>query len=717
MIEAIVSGSLAAALAVFVANAWSHPSRRAPARANADGAPLRNPRTRRARIGVAAVLVAVSTGSGLATEPATTPVADAVWTATFDAPVLWQRVTSLGDLVVATPKGLRGVDPVTGAALWRRDDVRGVTEARFEEVPGTSLAVVTTDGEREHTIVFDAYDGRVVFESTAAGIATVLGKHMLYDAGALLIVGFPEERPKSRMYLVDVASGKIRWSSDRLFEEGGKLRGFLTALAQATTGQSGIVADPYELDGETFLVASAAGIDKIDIETGEFVWRTPNRDGTGVVSFFRSPHRDDAVFVATEETSEMSSGSSLTYTRYAAYALDDGRPLWKKSPRVKGPRNTPVFLPDGLVISPGGGSKGAIKFLAYADGVSRWGKKGKGIRSVGGIVDHHATDAGLVVTTGKPSVWSDHGTVYALDVLDPDKGGFRFPKPLSVKGRMLRSEAIESGVLYVTTAEIGVFDPSTGAARSRLVSPDSLLTADDGGTLFAFAGTRGTLHGLDKKEGTLRQLSEKPVRLKGKDRPSVLEIHDGRPLVLSSQNLVAFERDGSVRFHAHHPAPRHPKWMRALLIAQSVRAGLAAAASGAMGAAFADASNAHDEGSVESELTRGLSDGYGRLADGYASISERSAREATARFRKSTAVRDAVFMMVARDRGYGLARVDKSDGSIRSIVPLDRDRDPRYQVDDVAERVYYSPTANEVRGYDFGVSRVAAAGATEPSAD
>ena len=48
-----------------------------------------------------------------------------------------------------------------------------------------------------------------------------------------------------------------------------------------------------------------------------------------------------------------------------------------------------------------------------------------------------------------------------------------------------------------------------------------------------------------------------------------------------------------------------------------------------------------------------------------------------------------------------LAQVSKRDGSVLGEIELDRDRDPSYQVDDIAKLVFYQPSATEIAGYRF----------------
>ena len=128
---------------------------------------------------------------------------------------------------------------------------------------------------------------------------------------------------------------------------------------------------------------------------------------------------------------------------------------------------------------------------------------------------------------------------------------------------------------------------------------------------------------------------------------------------------------------------------------------MAAAQAGMASAALAQYASTREDGTLDREVGEELSLGYARLAQGAAGISSDYARLARQRFEASVAARDFQFMMVQLDRGYGIAQVDKADGTIRGIIPIGKDKAPMYQVDDVAERVFYSPTEHEIIGYAF----------------
>ncbi|NIW24602.1 MAG: hypothetical protein GWN29_08585, partial [Gammaproteobacteria bacterium] len=80
--------------------------------------------------------------------------------------------------------------------------------------------------------------------------------------------------------------------------------------------------------------------------------------------------------------------------------------------------------------------------------------------------------------------------------MDYASGELRFEDPLEVRGRMLSTELTDHGLLYITTHEINVFDPATGALRNgnELRSRDSLAWTRDDSNVFAYNPDSGLVH-------------------------------------------------------------------------------------------------------------------------------------------------------------------------------------------------------------------------------
>jgi hypothetical protein len=196
-------------------------------------------------------------------------------------------------------------------------------------------------------------------------------------------------------------------------------------------------------------------------------------------------------------------------------------------------------------------------------------------------------------------------------------------------------------------------------------------------------------------------LSKAPERLEEDEAPMAIEVKGDRITVVSSQNVIAWSLKGDVLFHTSHPSPRLPLMMRALLRAEQVRMGMAAAAAGAAGVAFAGASRQQEPGSMNQAVSATIADGYGQAGAQLAVMSARYGEAARVRFKASAVAPDFVFMMVKADRGYGLAKVSKTNGRILGVIDLGRDKDPIYEVDAVSSLIFYRPSPGTVVGYRF----------------
>ncbi|HEV8198952.1 MAG TPA: PQQ-binding-like beta-propeller repeat protein [Candidatus Polarisedimenticolia bacterium] len=656
----------------------------------------------------AAVLPAIAAAAPAANPAQEAPVLRPAWSVRLDGAVEWQRVAPLGQVLVKTGLGLTALDPASGRVLWTLPGLGAMAQDHYEEIAGTSLVVLSDGLQKPRVVILDSVDGRVLFDSRAAGVNQVLSRHYLPKSRALLLFGFSEGDPATSMFLVDVERGSLRWKNNHLLAGQGNFTRKLTAFLQAATNQSGIVGEPVELDPDTFVIASSTEIFAVKTQSGEIAWRAPNAHSTRATRFHVSPRAPGMVFVGSETTfSSMTtttgSQQETVQSEYTARRIADGAAAWEKPVKVHGGLNDVIFADQGLILSPATTGKGKILLCDYKTGESMWGRKGKGIDIQGGILNHDWTTAGLVLTTGYDSAWTNKGTEYFLTLLDPDSGALRFEEPLKLRGRIETTQVIPAGLLYTTTSEVNILDLKTGKTvlAEGLRSDDSLVTTVHGRSLYAYAGKTGTLHRLDLDRATLSTVSREPARLEEDEAPTEIEMRGDRVTVLSSQNVVSWGADGALLFHAYYASPRLPGLMRALLRAEQVRMAMASAAAGMGSVAFAGASTKTAPGSIDRAVTATAATGYAQAAEQAASLSARYGEQARTRFKATTTVPDFVFMMVARGRGTGLARVDKETGRIETVIDLGHDREPVYDVDAVSNLIFYRPAPDTVSGYRF----------------
>ena len=94
-----------------------------------------------------------------------------------------------------------------------------------------------------------------------------------------------------------------------------------------------------------------------------------------------------------------------------------------------------------------------------------WGKKGKGIKAEGSVVNCIVMDLGILITTAFDNAWNNKAEEYYLNILDPQTGTLKYEKSVKLKGDLIRTELIPTGLLFITTKEVNILDIATGTLR------------------------------------------------------------------------------------------------------------------------------------------------------------------------------------------------------------------------------------------------------------
>ncbi|HZF28565.1 MAG TPA: PQQ-binding-like beta-propeller repeat protein [Gammaproteobacteria bacterium] len=637
----------------------------------------------------------------------------AEWRRDFAEPIAWQRVTALGDLLVGTTGALYAVDPATGDIRWSHRELADTTGAGVVELSGSSLVLVTSEGENPRTAVVNMRNGALVFDSRKEQLARIGAAHVLARSGGLLIAGFEAGKPRPTLFLYNVADGKRLWSSDALSEGMSPLTQLVVSAALAVADVSPVQSAPLELDDGSFVLGAMGNLYRFEHATGKALWKTAYTGGS--FELVQTPQRPDVLYVGAEETERSLGGAdqarATTSTSYQAFSLTDGKPLWKRPMQFRNPMNREIVaVQRGLLVNDGNRSKGRLYLLDYDTGQSLWGNKGRGIDVSGLVVDHAITDAGLLITTGYDSVWTNKDTEYLVYVLDTSTGAFRFPEPLKVKGRLLTTELTSKGLLYVTTHELNVFDPVSGKLLNgpllRGKQPIVTTTSDER-FVFAYNSDDGFLYRFNRESGQIVKLSQTPFMLDEHDQARSLDALDGRLVLIGQQSVAGFSRVGALQFSAHYRAPRDPAWLRGLAWAEGIRAGMASAYAGAYSAAFASAAANSEQGSLNESVAQGLEKGFSDLQQGYQGLAGDYVSFARKRYQASAEARDFVFMMVQGDDDrVSLAQVSKLDGKIVGQIPMRDDKEPSYEVDDVGSLIFHHPAPTTVTAYRFSPQRV-----------
>ncbi len=285
----------------------------------------------------------------------------------------------------------------------------------------------------------------------------------------------------------------------------------------------------------------------------------------------------------------------------------------------------------------------------------------------------------------------------------------RLEKDVKIKGQLAYAELTPAGLLYIsrsdaaTSGEVNIIDLAQGEPKYKDAiegrKSEVLPHAVDGSTLYVFAPRDRHLYAVNRQDGTYRALGGE-IKLEGDEDPTGLEVRGSGLVLMAPQSLVIIARDGHIKQHVYHPAPRLPGLLRALHRINSVRAGLYGAAATAYGDAFAQASRQATDTTAR-RITAQLATAYtqgGAQLQGYAS---QSAALATKRFKASLATPRSVFMLTRSPEGNGnvLLQIDKDTAQPRTRVDLGKEREPVYGVDDIAGMLFLRTAPGTLAGY------------------
>ena len=178
----------------------------------------------------------------------------AAWSAKFKTAINWQRVHSLGYIIVGTNDGLYGVNPTDGKVIWENKNFPALNSDTFEEIPGTEFVTIAYKTNSNSRIpmqaIVEVINGKTLFDSQKESIG-VLSRHVLPSAGKLLVIGMRPNNLVASLFMYDIASGKQMWANDELFkaESTGKgLLGKLQKMGDELGSLQALTSEPIELD-------------------------------------------------------------------------------------------------------------------------------------------------------------------------------------------------------------------------------------------------------------------------------------------------------------------------------------------------------------------------------------------------------------------------------------------------------------------------------------
>lgn len=620
-----------------------------------------------------------------------------MWTIRFESEILWQEVTSLGNLITCTNKGIFGIDPESGDKIWMLEQFAGIPRDNLYPIDQSPfISIATADA----TYLLEPFGGNIVFDSRKANVGEIDSEHFLYLNNGILIVG---KKPSSKdpiMVMADMSSGEVRWTIDEKF---------------------GRVVAVNELSASEILIVTLFKNYKINGQTGEIIWQIMNskeaeslekmgafgdllkaaaekasEDMEFNLEYYQHPD-GDVFYIASEDQNEQTMGQSttITYTNiYNAYKLGDGSMLWSSPLEVNGKIGEVVFDKDGMIVLPDNGNRTRINKFDYITKEGKWGKKGKGIAIKGGVYDYTITDKGILLVTRA-------GDNNYLNFLDQHQGLITFDKPVKIKGQVIGTMTLQKGIFYITSEEVNILSPETGELLlGKSVQTTPSLTAEKGDIIYVFDLKEKVLKAISKPEATIKNVTTTPIKFEGKEIPTGIELRESGVFVNSEQNTVLIGYDGNIIYSKYLNAPREPGLKRALLYAQAARAAYIGAvsyyASGAMQAA---ASEVKEEDAMAGAMVDVIGEAYGQIGDAATDFAKSSFKQANARFKATVQGRDFIIMLSQEDKLIELVKINKDSGAIEGKIDLGKERKPEYAIDDVMGQVFLKVGSMDLVSY------------------
>ena len=621
------------------------------------------------------------------------------WNKQLNSNVLWQEVSSLGNLIVSSREALMGINTETGDIVWSKNKYANLARPMFRELPNSPFFTVETNND---IVLLDQVSGDEVFNSGKAGMAEIKDYFLLYNSDAILVAGSnPDGEPV--MLSVKMSDGSVSWS---LNEEFGRI----------------IAAN--ELGNDELLIVTLFNNYKLNASTGNIFWKEINSKETAQIdkmgafgdlvkaaaenlssdmdiqlNYYRKPGGDVFYLGAQQEhqssTTSSSGEPSINYTNnYSAYNISDGSLLWDDDLEVKGMLSHVALMDNGLLILPDDGNRTKINLFDYQTREGLWGKKGRGIAIKGGIYDYLDSGVGILLVSRTSSN-------NFLNFLDPNAGVITFEKPVKVDGSVVGIVPLSNSILYITTESMNILDQSTGMLKwKKSIRTNPELTAEYEGKIYAYDYKSGTVKIVDMETEAVKDLSSSAVEFEGKEAPRKLEVMEDGVFLHSDQNVAKIGFDGTLLFNEYYPAPREAGWKRALLYASSIRAAYIGVSSYYVAGSMAYVEDdVRKEDAVAGEIVGQVGDAYGELGNEAASYAGTAFKQANARMKATQSGRDFMFIMSKKDKDIELLKVSKTTGKVEGEIALGKDREPIYAVDDITGQVYYQTGDEELTSF------------------
>ncbi len=588
----------------------------------------------------------------------------------FDGNVKWMMLTESGIMVASTGEALVGIKPNQSDLHFKFERVKRVKEEHLEPVPNTPYLIIKPRGMFNHTVVIDVVKGKIIFDSKAENWQNgVASRHFLYPDMKFVVAGAQKQEGTNKYIagvgLYDLLTGKLI----NIYER------------KPANPMIGIP----DIMGTNIIIPGLKNVKAYNISSGNEVWTADVKNAVQISS--------------NDETSEVYAfrGKKSNMEVFKINA-SNGSLAWAEGNKLKGQLARYEFTPKGLaivtnIVSSGKkGLMGKIANAAKGSGTSKvylldtntghdlWEKSPK----TKGIISHFYIE--------------DDGILFGVSSGGINKVSFdgvsQWKKPLKTGANIQLMARVPKGVIYISQTDADIINMNSGESvfgkPIKYKRSEAVVSAYDQVRDRFLLSCKDGLYTIDGNSGDYELINEDPT-FEGKEVAQNIDVRENSILLTSDQNLTWMDFGGTENNHVYHRAPGKSAvgliMVGALTLASTGAAMSHSAQAGYMKGAGVPSYNStvqYHESQAES---------WGNVADA-------GFKEMAKRFKATKATENSAFILTKIDGGVGLVKVDKDSGETKKEI-LVKDKDPMYEVDDLAGFLYFKSRGNTINVYNL----------------
>lgn len=596
----------------------------------------------------------------------------AQWEVNLRKTINWYQVTPMGNLILGTNDGLAGLNEQNGELLYTIPNVVSALEEEFQIIPNTPFGMISQmEGRLASKLIFKLTDGKVLFDSKKEGIS--IGKqYLLGSTGDFIFQGIRGK--ESVFFLVDAATGTIRWEQSNLFGNG--------IFAEVIDGA------PIENEQGNFIIPTVGGMSGGSIycfspQDGKQQWKAELPKLKGAQS---------ATQTATKLATSILEKDKFIYMRgqsVMAYNINNGQTMWSEPAKQRGLPDRVIYDPFGLIVASAVDPNNTIfkptmAMYDYKTGKEIWPEQ---VKLKGTVTNYSYCDKGLLISM-------DAGNGKSLiNIVDIDKGVYLFEDAYKVNGLVQEMQLLGSAVYVRTNLEEDFVSMENGKsllAKNISSKPEQpIINVRVGDLSFTFNPADAVLYKTDLSNQTQIALSAGKIDFEQKETPERIGILNDKVVLSSSQTVAAFDFNGKELYKTHIPAPGISGWKKAIYATSAVLLTMDAMRYAEL---EAQANKASSASKTPSE--RQLCDAIGQFANNGANVRLSAAasdmEKMRTRFKASASGNTVQFVLgKLESKEFGLFGISKETGAKVSEINFGKDNDPKYLLDDISRIVYY----------------------------